>query len=306
MAADLVQPPSLDEASKILEAEDEAMPIAGGTDVIVDLRAGRIDPSLLVDLSKIPGLGGIKVQEESIRLGSLTRVIEIQGHEALARDSAAIVEAARVLGSIQIRAGATIGGNVCNASPAADLIPPLLVFGAWTHISGVSGQKKLPVSEFFKGPRSTALARGDLLTAIEWKTPGPGSGSTYLRQTVRWAMDLAGVGVAASIRVDDASVVVDARVALGAVAPTPILPVGASSLLIGKPFSNEAAREVGRALAEQATPISDARGTEEYRRHVVEVLVARALFIAHAKAVGEWPKGVLAPTNGRQPGIVDI
>jgi carbon-monoxide dehydrogenase medium subunit len=200
-----------------------------------------------------------------------------------------------VLGSVQIRNMATVGGNVCHATPSADMPPALLVHDGRAEIAGAAGTRAVALSALFSGPGTTTLAPGELLTSIHARAPAD-SGSCYLRQTVRWSMDLAGVGAAAYVRVS-AGAVADARVALGAVAPVPLLVSDAGAPVVGRPFDVEAARRAGQIAAAAARPITDARGTAEYRRRVVEVLVARALHIAWRRATGTWHGRV--PPHGR-------
>lgn len=299
----MFRPATLPAAVDFLAARPDAAPVAGGTDLMVDLRTGRSAPGVLVDLSAL-ALAGITVDGETIRIGSTTTVRSLELEPILRHRAPAVVEAARVLGSVQIRNMATVGGNVCHASPAADLPPALMVHDSMASITGKDGRRRMPVADLFTGPGTTCLGRGDVLDGIELTTPTGSFGSCYLRQTVRWAMDLAGVGVAASLRVDD-RVVAAVRVALGAVAPRPLLVDGVDSLLRGSPFSEQAATEAGEMAAGACSPITDARGTEHYRRKVVATLVRRALRIAAERAYGRWPAGVLAPTNGITRGAWD-
>lgn len=232
-----------------------------------------------------------------MRIGALTRVRAVELDPALTRRATAVVEAARVLGSVQIRTMATVGGNLCHATPSAELPPALLVLDAVAEVAGPAGERSLPLAELFAGPGRTTLAPGELLTAVQLRGARSGVGSCYLRQTVRWAMDLAGVGVAAAVE-SDGDTVVGARVALGAVAPVPLLVPGAAAAVVGAELSPEVVEEAGARAAAACSPISDARGTAGYRRQVVAVLVARALRIAWLRATGAWPDGVLAPPNG--------
>lgn len=287
---------------EFLAARPDAQPVAGGTDLVIDLRTGRSAPGALVDLSAIDHLAGITLDGEAIRIGSMTTVRSLELDPLLRRRAPAVVEAARVLGSVQIRNMATVGGNVCHATPSADLPPALMVHDSTASIQGTDGPRRIPVADLFTGPGTTRLGRADVLEGIELTAPIGWFGSCYLRQTVRWAMDLAGVGVAASLRVEDGAVS-SVRVALGAVAPRPLLVDGVDSLLGGSPFSEEAAAEAGAMAAAAASPITDARGTEDYRRQVVATLVRRALRISAERAYGRWPPGILAPTNGITRGV---
>ena len=295
---ELYSPTGLDEAVGFLqEHAGFAQPVAGGTDVLIDTRVGRAAPDWLVDLSGLSDLGEVERVGETLRLGALVRIRTIELDEDLARRAPALVEAARVLGSVQIRTMATLGGNLCHATPSAEMPPPLLVYDAVAEVAGPDGARSLPLADLFAGPGRTTLAPGELLAGLELRVPEEHGGSCYLRQTVRWSMDLAGVGVAASVEVDGEAVTA-AQVALGAVAPTPLLvPAAADAVVGGEPTAASLA-EAGARAAAACAPISDARGTSDYRRQVVAVLVERALRISWLRATGRWPAGVLAPING--------
>lgn len=296
--ADVFVPGTLTEAIGFLAGHGgAALPIAGGTDVLVDTRTGRSRPDWLVDLSSLAALTGFVLDGETLRLGALTRIRAVELDPELGRRAAALVEAARVLGSVQIRTMATVGGNLCHGTPSAEMPPALLVHDAVADIAGLGGRRSVPLADLFAGPGRTTLGADELLTSLRARVPASASGSCYLRQTVRWSMDLAGVGVAASVEVEGA-VVTSARVALGAVAPVPLLVGPATEAVVGTTLPPEAAGEAGRQAAEVCSPISDARGTADYRRQVVAVLVPRALRIAWLRATGAWPEGVPAPVNG--------
>lgn len=280
-----------------------AMPIAGGTDVMIDTRVGRASPEWLVDLSPLEALEGLAFDGETLRIGALTRIRTLELDGNVARRAPALVEAARVLGSVQIRTMATVGGNICHATPSAEMPPALLVHDAVAVLAGTGGERTLPLSELFAGPGRTTLGSSELLTAVTLLAPAERSGSCYLRQTVRWAMDLAGVGVAAAVQAEG-GIVTGARVALGAVAPVPLLVDEVAVVVVGGPLTAETAREAGARAAAASSPITDARGTAEYRRQVVAVLVARALRIAWLRATGQWPDAVPAPINGVLSGEV--
>lgn len=296
--ADVFVPGTLDDAIGFLaDHAGAAMPIAGGTDVLVDTRIGRSSPDWLVDLSSLGGLDGLALDGEELRIGAMCRIRAIELDPELRKRATALVEAARVLGSVQIRTMATVGGNLCHGTPSAEMPPALLVHGAVAEIAGRRGPRSVPLAELFAGPGRTTLGPDELLTSVRARVPASAAGSCYLRQTVRWSMDLAGVGVSASVEVDG-EVVTGARVALGAVAPVPLLVGAAAETVVGTNLPPEAAEEAGREAAAACSPISDARGTAEYRRQVVAVLVARALHIAWLRATGAWPDGVPAPVNG--------
>src|SRR4051812_48667949 len=295
---ELYVPAQLDDALAFMaEHAGYAMPVGGGTDLLIDTRIGRASPEWLVDLSRLGALAGVELDGEMLRIGAMTRIRTIELDPELARRAAALVEAARVLGSVQIRTMATVGGNLCHATPSAEMPPALLVHDAVAEVAGRDGVRSLPLAELFSGPGRTTLTNSELLTAVRARVPAAAAGSCYLRQTVRWAMDLAGVGVAAAVEVEGATVT-QARVALGAVAPIPLLVTEAADAVLGSELPAEAAEEAGARAAAACAPITDARGTAEYRRQVVAVLTARALRIAWLRATGGWPAGAPAPING--------
>ena len=298
---ELFVPESLDDAVAFLAAHvGSALPVAGGTDVLIDARVGRTSPEWLVDLTLLRSLADTQLAGEVLRLGGLATIRSLELDPELARRAAALVEAARVLGSVQIRTMATVGGNLCHATPSAEMPPALLVHDAVAEVAGPAGERSLPLGELFAGPGRTTLDPGELLTAVSLRVPAASAGSCYLRQTVRWSMDLAGVGVAASVEVDGTTVT-RARIALGAVAPVPLLVAAAADAVVGTECSAADAEEAGARAAAACSPITDARGTAEYRRQVVAVLVPRALHISWLRATGSWPAGVPAPINGVLP-----
>jgi CO/xanthine dehydrogenase FAD-binding subunit len=295
---ELFVPEGLDDAIGFMaEHAGSALPVAGGTDVVIDTRVGRVSPGWLVDLTPIRSLAATTLDGEVLRLGALATIRSIELDPVLARRAAALVEAARVLGSVQIRTMATVGGNLCHATPSAEMPPALLVHDAVAELAGPGGERSLPLAGLFAGPGLTTLEPGELLTAVSLRVPGAAAGSCYIRQTVRWSMDLAGVGVAAAVEVEGTTVT-RARIALGAVAPVPLLVGEAAEAVVGTALSAEAAQEAGARAAAACSPITDARGTAEYRRQVVAVLVPRALHISWLRATGNWPAGVPAPING--------
>lgn len=295
---ELFVPEGLDDAIGFMAANaGSALPVAGGTDVMIDTRVGRVRPEWLVDLTPLRSLAGTTLADEVLSLGALTTIRTVELDPELARRATALVEAARVLGSVQIRTMATLGGNLCHATPSAEMPPVLLVHDAVAEIAGPSGGRSLPLQGLFAGPGRTTLQPGELLTGVRLRVPAAAAGSCYLRQTVRWSMDLAGAAVAAAVEVDGTTVT-RARIALGAVAPVPLLVEGAAEAVVGTELSAEEAAEAGARAAAACSPITDARGTAAYRRQVVSVLVPRALHISWLRATGSWPAGVPAPING--------
>ena len=297
------RPRSVSEAVTILADTPGATIIAGGTDLVIDRRLGRADPQApLVDVTGIDELRGLRWDGDELRIGSAAAIRQIEGDPTVITRASALAEAARVLGSVQIRNMATLGGNLCNASPAAEMAPPLMAHDAVATVHGPNGTRQMPVAALATGPRTTSLGAGEVLTSVRLRI-APRSGSCYLRQTVRWAMDLAGVGVAAWVQTDGEgaeATVKEARVALGAVAPTALLVPALESLLVGGPLTAERLGAARAATTEACRPISDTRGTAEHRRHVAGVLTVRALSIAYSRAAGLWSAG-LAPVNGQVP-----
>ncbi|MHB8244341.1 MAG: FAD binding domain-containing protein [Acidimicrobiales bacterium] len=296
--ADVFTPTTIEAAVGFLaEHGGRAIPVAGGTDVMVDTRIGRSNPQWLVDLTQLSPLGSFGFDGAVLQIGSMVRIRAIELDPAISRRTAALSDAARVLGSVQIRTMATLGGNLCHGTPSAEMPVALLVHDAHCEIVGPSATRSIPLTQLFAGPGRTTLDVGEILVGLRLSAPVEASGSCYLRQTVRWSMDLAGVGVAAFVEVDG-STITSARVSLGAVAPVPLLIDHAAEAVVGTDLPPEAAEEAGRQAAAACSPISDARGTAEYRRQMVAVLVPRALRIAWLRATRSWPEGVPAPLNG--------
>jgi CO/xanthine dehydrogenase FAD-binding subunit len=272
------RPATLEEACGILAAEPRAAILAGGTDLMVHLRQPQRGkrPPAVVNVKRIPGLATIDVRAGAIRLGALATLTALTEHPVIAAEYPVLPFTARYMGSPAIRHLATVGGNLCNASPAADLPPVLLVLDAEVGIVGPGGARQLPLDRFFRGPGETVLAAGELLAWVEVPRKHAGWTVRYERLDVRRAMDIAIVGVALALRHSGARVA-EARLALGAVAPTPIrVPEAEAALVAGglTPATVEGAAELAMAAAR---PIGDVRATAEYRREMVGALVRRAL-----------------------------
>lgn len=284
-----VEPKRLSDAVAALsEGGPDAVALAGGTDLLVALKADVLRPKLVVNLKRIPGLVGIESEDGEIRLGGLTTIRTIEG-SPLARDRMpALVEAAGRLGSIQIRYLATVGGNVCRAAPSAETAPPLMAMGASVRLSGPDGERTLPLEEFFTGPGRTVLSHGEVLTEIRIPAPGPRSGAAYVRHSLRPLMDLAIVNVGAWVALaEDGRSITDARIALGAVAPTPMRARQAEASLRGAPAAGASLDGAASLAAQESRPITDVRSTEHYRRAMVRLFTRRALEGALARAKGE-------------------
>lgn len=299
--SDYYRPGSVNEAVTILADTPDATIIAGGTDLVIDRRLGRADPQApLVDVTGIDEMRGLRWDGDELHIGSAATIRQVECDPTVIAQAPALAEAARVFGSVQIRNMATLAGNLCNASPAAEMAPALIAHDAVATVHGPDGTRQQSVAALATGPRNTSLAAAEILTSVRLRVP-PHSGSCYVRQTVRWAMDLAGVGVAAWVLTDGEgaeAAVKEARLALGAVAPTAVLVPGLDSLLAGQPLTAGRLGAVSAVASEACEPISDTRGTAGHRRHVAGVLGARAISIAYARATGLW-RGRLAPVNGQ-------
>ena len=271
---------NLDEAIALIEESGgkKAFIMAGGTDLLVRLRDGEIKPDCIIDLKGISGLTYVEYEDNrGLRIGALSSIADVEKNPKLLSGYAALAEAASSIGSIQIRNKGTIGGNLCNASPSADMAPPLIVMGATVRIVGKVGERIVNLEEFFLGPGGTVLRNGEILTEIEVPKPPPLSGAAYQKLGRRSGMDLAIAGVACLLVMDSESRCKRARIAMGAVAPTPLRAKEAEALMTGKKIGGELVAEVAKKAAEEAKPISDVRATANYRREVIEVLVKRAI-----------------------------
>lgn len=278
---------SVDEAVSLLAASGEgARALAGGTDMIVQLREGTREADLVVDVKKIPELMRLEYDRaRGLRLGAAVPCYKIYEHAEISDDYAGLADAAHIIGGRQIQSRASIGGNLCNASPAADSIPALIAYRAVCHIAGPGGTRSLPVHEFCKAPGRNRLERGELLVSLELPPRPQHAGGAYLRFIPRNEMDIAVVGVGAWARLDESGKQIeDARIALGAVAPTPLLAEQASRSLVGQAATTENFRRAGELAKTIASPISDRRGSAEYRDHLIGVLVERTLAIAVERA----------------------
>jgi len=283
-------PASLNEAISLLEQHGEnARPLAGGTDLIVQMKESATKfplPSHLVSLLRVPELRGIEFSDnQGLRIGAGATMTDVAESPVIRDRYTAIAEGAALVGSIQTMNMATVGGNLCNAAPSAEVAPPLLAFEAEAVIVGPSGRRSLPLEEFFLGPGKTVLASEELLGEVRVPLPPPGTGSAYMRHTPRKQMDIAvvGVGVVLTLAGDR---IARARVALGAVAPTPVRARQAEAALEGHPVSDELFARAAEAAARECSPISDVRGSAEFRRHIVRVTTERMLQLAADRARG--------------------
>jgi carbon-monoxide dehydrogenase medium subunit len=286
---DYASPASLAEATALLAgANGSARILAGGTDILVQLREHLKDADLVVDVKRIPELMELKFDPKTgLRLGASVPCYRIYENPEISAAYPALAEAARIVGGWQIQSRASVGGNLCNSSPAGDTIPPLYVHDARCVVVGSGGSREVPAREFCTGPGRNVLRSGEMLATILIPPPAPRSGSAYERFIPRNEMDIAVVGVASWVRLDaDGKTIAEARVALGAVAPTPRLASDASQWLAGKPATEETFARAGELARQAASPIGDMRGTAEFRVHLIGVLTKRTLARAAARAQG--------------------
>ncbi len=276
-------PTSAEDAARLL-SQNGAQGLAGGTDLLVKLRTGVAKPGIIVDLKSVPRLRGIEHDAKGWRIGAATPCAEIGEHAELAAAWPGVAEALQLIGSTQIQGRATLGGNLCNASPAADSVPALIAAGAVCEVAGVDGRRAVPVEQIITGPGKNALARGEFVVAFRLPDPAPHAGDAYLRLIPRTEMDIAVVGAGVALALDGKGVCTQARVALGAVAPTPVLVDDAAAALIGSKVDEASLEAVAAAASAACRPIDDKRGTVAYRVKVAGVLAKRAVRIAHQRA----------------------
>jgi carbon-monoxide dehydrogenase medium subunit len=282
-------PRSLEEAIDFLGREG-AVPLAGGTDLLVAIKRGTPAPRWMVDVTGI-GLDQLDEAEDALLIGATSTHARVLASGSVRSRFLALAEALASIGSPQIRNLATIGGNICYAVPSADSAPPLLVLGAEVQVMGPDGGKNWPLEEFFVGPRRTTLVPGEIVTAIRVPLPVPGTATAFLKAGRRRAMSLAVVNVAVSIsRAADEVTIGDIRIALGAVAPIPVRAYAAERLLRGRAYSADLAGEAGIEAARTIAPISDLRATAQYRYALSSILVKRAIVKAweRASALGRY------------------
>ena len=288
-AFDFVSPSSIDEAVSILKQHgDRARMIAGGTDILVMMRAGRRLADVVVDVKNIPELNQMSLSGDGgLTLGAAVPCYQIYQNEAVASAYPGLVDSASLIGGIQIQGRASIGGNLCNAAPSGDSIPVVIALGGVCHIAGPNGTRQLPAEEFCTAPGQNALQQGEMLVAVEFPAAPANSGATYQRFIPRNEMDIAVAGVGSSVVLDASGQnFVSGRVSLASVAPTPVFSQAAGDSLAGKPVSDEAIREASELAMADARPITDMRGTIRQRIHLIGVLTRRTLNVAVERARG--------------------
>jgi carbon-monoxide dehydrogenase medium subunit len=276
---------TLEEAGSLMtQYAPDARLLAGGTDLLVDLKTGRAKYGHVVSMTGIEALHGITADADGLRIGALATPNELAAHPAVKERFVPILDATSKLAAQQIRNMATVGGNIAGAIPSADLPPILMVMGASVVIWSPKGERTVPVESVFIGPRKTSLACDDILTAIHVPNPPSRFGAAFARFAQRRANACAVAGVAASVQLADDGTISDACIALSAVAPTPKLVPGITELLAGHPADNDALMQAAAAAGEAAVPISDVRGSAGFRAQIVTVLARRALDAASRRA----------------------
>ena len=278
-------PTTVDQAVALLKHSGNASRIlAGGTDLLVQLRSGVIEPELIVDIKKIAEVRSILKEDGKFRVGAAVTGAELGEHGDLKAAWPGVVEAAELIGSTQIQGRASLGGNLCNASPAADAVPALVAAGAVCMIAGPNGRRELPVEAICTGPGQTSLSPGEFVVSFLFPIPKPRSSDAYLRFIPRTEMDIAVVGVGIHLTLNAENVCSDARVAVGAVAPTVLLVEESAAALVGTMVDDAGIDKMIAAVRDSCDPIDDKRGTVVYRTQVAGVLAGRVCRISLQRA----------------------
>jgi carbon-monoxide dehydrogenase medium subunit len=278
-------PDTIDAAVALLAgASGEARVLAGGTDLLVQMRADMIEPALLVDVKRIPEMMSIAAEAGGFRIGAAVAGAELGEHAGLKKAWPGVVEAAELIGSTQIQGRASMGGNLCNGSPAADSVPALIAAQATVAIAGPKARREAPVAAIVTGPGQTSLAKDEIVVSIFLPAPAKRSGDAYLRFIPRTELDIAVVGAGVNLSLDEGGTCTEARVALGAVAPTVLLVDEAGAALIGSKLDDTALAKMAAAASAACRPIDDKRGTKAFRIKVAGVMAKRAAQIAYQRA----------------------
>ena len=278
-------PHSVDEALSILNSEANSTVFAGATDLIPQIRGGRPDPRLIVDLKIIPSLVNLNFSNGTWKIGAATPVARIKNNAKLTKNFPGLSEASGLIGSDQIQNRASLGGNLCTASPGADTVPSLMVNEALVVIASKTGSRTIPVNEVITGPGTTSLDTGEFIIEFLLEQPPSRTSDAYERFIPRTEMDIAVVDAAARISLDERGHCQEARVAIGAAAPTVIRVPEAEEILHGKKINDEILAEVMEVASTACNPINDKRGTVEYRRQVAGVLAKRVILLAEKRAL---------------------
>ena len=288
---DYLEPHSLDEALGMLEKNGtRARLVAGSTDFLVRWRTGSWRPQVVVCMQHVPGLDGLGFNDDDgLSIGAMVTVQDIEQSVTVRARYPALAASASAFAGVQVRNLATVAGNVCNASPAGDTLPALLAYDAQCRVVSSNGERWLPLTEVFVGPGQTALAAGEIMTELRLPTPAPNSGGLYIKHSPRGAMDISAVGAASVVSIGSDGACASVRIALGAVAPTPMRAHDAEDRLIGQIPTDENIAESARLAAQASRPIADVRSGAEYRREIAQVLTERTLRHAAATAAGGVP-----------------
>ncbi|MGB3539294.1 MAG: xanthine dehydrogenase family protein subunit M [Mesorhizobium sp.] len=283
-----IRPLSMEDAVGLLAGSaGTAAILAGGSDLLVRMKGGFIEPDLVIDIKAVAGLNEIRETSEGFSIGAAVPCAVLGENIALKKAWPGVVEAARLIGSKQVQGRCTVVGNLCNASPAADSVPAMVAAGAKAVIVGPSGRRTIPVEAVPAGPGRTSLAKGDIIEAILLDKRPPHAGDAYLRFIPRTEMDIAVVSVGVNLTLDDKGVVKSARMALGAAAPTVLLVDEAAQVLIGSKLDEATLERLAKVCSGACRPIDDKRGTVEFRRKVAGVLARRVATTAYARAGGK-------------------
>ena len=278
-------PETVERAAALLaESTGEARVLAGGTDLLVQMRADVVEPALIVDIKRIAETRTVAEDQGGWRIGAAVTGAELKEHPRLQQVWPGVVEAANLIGSTQVQGRATLGGNLCNGSPAADSVPALIAAGAVATLAGPQGRRELPVEDVMLGPRRLALGKGEIVVSFRLPPRPPRSSDAYLRFIPRTEMDIAVVGAGVSLTVDEAGTITAARVSLGAVAPRVLLVREAAAAIVGSRLDRAAQDRLEAAARAACAPIDDKRGTVEFRIQVAGVLARRAALIALDRA----------------------
>ena len=280
-------PKTIREAVAVLKAHPKGMVLAGGTDMLVRMKARVWEPEAVIDVKRISGMDELKFNRKTgLSIGAGVTMRQIELSEAAHTHFPGLAQGASLVGSFQIRNLATVVGNVCNAAPSADTAPGLIVLGARLNIAGPSGRRSMLVENFIEGPGKTALRSGEFVTGIQVPLTGNRTGSAYVRHTLRGAMDIAMVGVGAAVTLAPRTgICLDVKIVMGAVAPIPLRARAAERLMKGKTPSDDLFGAVGEAAAQESKPISDVRGSAEFRRKMAGVLTGRMVKAAVENAM---------------------
>ena len=282
---DYYAPHTIEEACRLAEEKGEgAMFLAGGTDLIVKIKRKLINVKTVVDIKKIRGLAEISYDESNgLTIGSTATLTAIENNPVIKEKYPAVADAAHATANVQVRNMASLAGNLCNAAPSAENAPVLMAMNAVVTLVSSKGQRKVPLDEFFKGPGETVIEKGEILTTINVPVPPAGSGTSYQHISARGKVDISAVGVGAML-IMNGDVCDDARIFLGAVAPTPIMAVNAQNKLKGNIITEELLQTAGLEASRECSPIADMRATAEYRRLMVAVLTGRAIDESRSRA----------------------